>query len=68
MRKEYDFSKGEKGKYLKMIARKSGMVDGGKLVLLEPDLAKKFKDSASVNAALRAVLAVRDDIKKAKIG
>jgi len=49
MRKEYDFSKGVRGKYAKRFAA------GSNVVVLDPDLAKVFPDSASVNDALRAV-------------
>ena len=47
MRKEYDFSPGVRGKYAAKFAK------GTNLVLLDPDLAKIFKDSESVNNALR---------------
>jgi len=49
MKKEYDFSKGVKGKYAKQYA------EGTNLVLLDPDVAKVFKSRASVNEALRAI-------------
>ena len=49
MRKEYDFSKGVRGKYAKRFAA------GSNVVVLDPDLAKVFPDSASVNEALRAL-------------
>jgi hypothetical protein len=53
MRAEYDFdfSKAERGRYAKRIK-----AEGTNLVLLEPDLAKTFPDSAAVNAALRSVV------------
>jgi hypothetical protein len=53
MRAEYDFdfSKAERGRYAKRIK-----AEGSNLVLLEPDLAKTFPDSAAVNAALRSVV------------
>ena len=47
MRKEYDFSRGMRGKYVAKFRK------GTNLVLLDPDLAKLFKDSESVNNALR---------------
>lgn len=47
MRKEYDFSQGVRGKYVAKFRK------GTNLVLLDPDLAKLFKDSESVNNALR---------------
>ena len=49
MRKEYDFSKGVRGKY----ARRSS--SGGNLVVLDPDLARIFRDSEAVNRALRSL-------------
>ena len=53
MRPEYDFdfSTVERGRYAKRLK-----TEGTNLVLVEPDLAKAFPDSASVNAALRSVV------------
>ena len=53
LRPHYDFSKGVRGKYAKQYAR------GTNLVLLEPDVARAFKSSRSVNRVLRAYLAER---------
>jgi hypothetical protein len=47
MREEYDFSGGVRGKHYQAYRQ------GTNLVLLEPDVAKIFKDAATVNAALR---------------
>lgn len=50
MKKEYDFSKGERGKFYR---------SGAKLnlpVYLEPDLRDYFPDAESVNRALRCLL------------
>jgi len=47
MRLEYDFSKGVRGKYARAYAKRTN------LVLLDPDVAKLYKNSASVNKALR---------------
>jgi hypothetical protein len=50
MKKEYDFSKGERGKFYRA---------GAKLnlpVYLEPDLRDYFPDAESVNRALRFLL------------
>ena len=52
MRKEYDFSKGVRGKFGKRYK------EGTNIVLLEPDVAKVFKTSSSVNKALRAMAEV----------
>ena len=54
MRDHYDFSEGVRGKYAKRFA------EGTNLVLLEPDVAKVFPNSESVNKALREVLAERE--------
>lgn len=48
MRPEYDFSKAVRGKHHKAYRR------GTNVVLLDPDVAAVFKDSAEVNSALRA--------------
>jgi hypothetical protein len=47
MREEYDFSGGVRGKHYQAYRQ------GTNVVLLEPDVAKIFKDAASVNAALK---------------
>jgi len=49
MKKQYDFSKGVRGKY----ARKYKA--GANIVLLEPDVAKVFKTPRAVNDALRSL-------------
>jgi hypothetical protein len=48
---EFDFTKAVRGRYAQRLK-----VEGSNLVLVEPDLAKSFPDSASVNAALRSVI------------
>lgn len=48
---DFDFSKAERGRYASRIK-----AEGSNLVLVEPDLAKSFPDSAAVNAALRSVV------------
>ena len=52
LRAEYDFSAGVRGKYAKRYAT------GTNLVLLDPDVASAFGDSAAVNRALRALLEI----------
>ena len=47
---EYDFSRGVRGKYARRFA------EGTNLVKLEPDVAKVFRDSVSVNRALRRLV------------
>lgn len=53
LRKEYtfDYSKAARGKYYKRI-----LVEGANVVMLEPDIARAFADSAAVNDALRSLL------------
>ena len=53
LRPEYDFdySKAVRGKYYKRI-----LEEGTNVVMLEPDVAKAFVDSAAVNDALRSLL------------
>lgn len=53
MSPEYDFTNAEQGKYAKRFA------EGTNLVALQPDVAKEFPDSESVNEALRALLKSR---------
>jgi hypothetical protein len=50
MRSEYDFSKGVLGKHYRAYQ------EGSNVVFLEPDIAKVFKDSESVNHALRMLM------------
>ena len=52
MREEYDFSGGVRGKHHEAYRRATNVV------LLEPDVAEVFKDSAAVNQALRAIAQV----------
>lgn len=47
---EYDFTGAVRGKYYERYRQ------GTNVVLLEPDVAQAFKDSASVNRALRLLL------------
>jgi len=53
LRPEYDFdySKAVRGKYHKRL-----MAEGANIVMLEPDVARAFVDSAAVNDALRSLL------------
>jgi hypothetical protein len=50
MRREYDFSNAVRGKHHEAYRA------GTNVVLLDPDVAKAFTDSASVNQALRLLL------------
>ena len=49
MRDEYDFSNGVVGKY-------AGRSEGSTLIVLAPDVAEVFSDTASVNEALRELI------------
>jgi hypothetical protein len=53
LRPEYtfDYSKAVRGKYYKRLLK-----EGTNVVVLDPDIAKTFHDSASVNEALRSLL------------
>ena len=49
---EYDFSGGVRGKYVDRFAK------GCNVVVLDPDVARVFTDSESVNQALRALAGI----------
>lgn len=50
--RDYDFSRGTRGKYARRYAQ------GTNLVVLAPDVARVFPDSQSVNEALRVLARV----------
>lgn len=52
MRAEYDFSKGVRGKYAERYKK------GTNIVVLEPEVAEIFPDSAAVNDALMALVQI----------
>lgn len=58
MQAEYDFSDGVRGKYTDRYRQ------GTNVVLLDPELAKAFPDSKSVNDALRAILSAAVSARK----
>lgn len=61
LRSHYDFSGGVRGKY-------AGRLDPDAiLVVLEPDVAKVFRASESVNKALRALLDIVPARKRGKV-
>jgi hypothetical protein len=60
MRLEYDFSGGVRGKYASRYRK------GTNVVLLDPDVAAAFPDSASVNEALRALLEISKRTRQRK--
>jgi hypothetical protein len=61
LRPEYDFdySKAVRGKYYRRL-----IDEGSNVVILEPDIAKAFRDSASVNKALRSLLDLTRSTKR----
>jgi len=60
LRPHYDFSQGVQGKY-------AGRLDRDAIiVVLEPDVAKVFQTSESVNKALRALLEIVPSKKRRK--
>ena len=52
MVEEYDFSSGIRGKYVKRY------LEGSNVVVLAPDVAEIFKNSESVNQALRTLTTI----------
>ena len=54
MRPEYDFSGGVRGKH------HSAYREDTNVVLLEPEVARVFRDSAAVNRALRMLIDLAD--------
>lgn len=52
MRPEYDFSRGVRGKHAAEFAK------GTNIVVLDPDVAKVFRDSETVNETLRTLLPI----------
>jgi hypothetical protein len=58
MRPEYDFSKGVRGKYARRFTR------GANVVVLDPDVARIFPDSRSVNRALRTLAEIAQKQRK----
>lgn len=50
VRAEYDFSSGVRGKYYKRYMESSNVV------VLEPDVHKRFKNANAVNKALRSLI------------
>ena len=53
LRPEYDSRGGVRGKYVERFRQ------GTNIVVLDPDVAAEFKDSQSVNDALRTILKTR---------
>ncbi len=55
LRPEYyfDYGTAHRGKYYRRLAK-----EGANVVVLEPDVAKEFRDSEAVNEALRSLLEI----------
>ncbi|MEB3309915.1 MAG: hypothetical protein VKJ02_06745 [Snowella sp.] len=53
---EYDFSRGVRGKYYEAYQQSQNISQN--TIVLDPDVAVVFKDSASVNEALRMLLKI----------
>jgi len=59
MREEYDFTGGIRGKYAKRFS------DGSNIIVLDPDVAKLFPDSKTVNEVLRSIAKIaQQKVKK----
>ncbi len=58
MKKEYDFSRGERGKFFRPDAELNIPV------YLDPDVARVFRTSAAVNEALRSLLRISEDTRR----
>lgn len=61
LRPEYDFdySTAVRGKYCRRL-----LEEGSNVVILDPDIAEAFHDSASVNEALRSLLELTRSTKR----
>ena len=56
MKPEYDFSGGVRGKYYQAYMQSSNVI------ILDPDVAEIFRDSASVNEALRLLARIAKSV------
>lgn len=61
MRPEYkfDYSKAVRGKYARRL-----LEEGANVAVLDPDVAKAFRDSTAVNEALRSLLRMADETRR----
>ena len=60
MLREYNFSGGARGKYAKRYAK------GANIIALSPDVFAAFRDSISVNEALRSLMKVASAVRKTR--
>jgi hypothetical protein len=65
LRAEYtfDYTKAVRGKYYRRLIK-----EGANVAVIEPDVANAFRDSASVNAALRSLLEVSEATRRLTAG
>jgi hypothetical protein len=56
---DFDYTIGVRGKYFKRL-----LEEGANVVVLEPDVAEVFNDSASVNKALRSLIELARSTKR----
>ena len=56
---QFDYSKAVRGKYHRRLLK-----EGANVVVLEPDVARVFQDSAAVNDALRSLLEVTQTTRR----
>jgi hypothetical protein len=59
MRAGYDFTDAVRGKYRDRLVK-----EGSNVVVLDPDVAEVFTDSASVNEALRVVIKAGKSVRR----
>ena len=60
MLREYNFFDGMRGKYAKRYA------EGSNIIILSPDVSAVFRDSISVNEALRSLMKVASAVRKTR--
>lgn len=55
----FDYSKAVRGEYYRRLPH-----EGASVVVLDPDIAEAFRDSAAVNEALRSLLVITDSTRR----
>jgi hypothetical protein len=60
MLKEYDFTRGVRGKYAKRYAQ------GTNVVVIDPDVAEYFPDHDSVNESLRGLVSIMKNRRRGR--
>ncbi len=56
---DFDYSQAVRGKYCRRLIE-----EGSNVIVLDPEIAKSFRDSASVNEALRSLLEIAQSTKR----